>query len=77
MTHSDLASGAAPGREQLLAICPRCGRIFAPTAGAGCPTCGFPLSAILARPSDLAPRGGSPADDRVSAEGSRARGSRH
>jgi len=59
MTHSDLATGPSQDREQILAICPRCGRIFAPRAGGGCPTCGFPLSAILARPSDLTPHGGS------------------
>lgn len=32
-----------------LAICPHCGRIFAPVAGGACPHCGYPLTAVLDR----------------------------
>jgi len=37
-----------------LAICPHCGRIFAPTPGGVCPHCGYPLNAVLERRSDPA-----------------------
>jgi len=46
-----------PGRRKVdLAICPHCGRIFAPSNGGACPHCGYPLSAVLERqPRALTP----------------------
>ncbi len=49
-------TGKPSRRPADLAICPHCGRIFAPAPGAACPHCGYPLSAVLERrPNILRP----------------------
>ncbi len=50
MTHASRANRTLQHRPVDLAICPHCGRIFAPVAGGACPHCGYPLSAVLERP---------------------------